>query len=602
MTKIASYFDKFLSISKSSWSILRLFWKKYKKYIFLLFVLSVLISVLPFASSGTRGYLINKLIEAVTQKTGLNYEVSIAIVLALGVMFVIPYFNSFYSYIQKMLWFFVHERSEFMIYKKFGVLDIKQREDPKTNDLINTITENKWRINNFLDRIFYIFQNIIAIITALVIIFKFKWWASVIIIIGTFPEFIAGTKYAHFMWGIYDAKGEVKRKFWNLEYYLRDKEIAKETKIFQSAGYLLRKMKQLFKNFRKEEFKNEKRRIKYEFMALLVSQLSEAFVFFLFILDVLDGRMQVGTLAFVAGSVVNLRSSLNSFFMNLSKQYEDMLFINDIIRFLNLEKGMEEDRNSVILQKRCPEIKFDRVFFKYPFTNDYVLYDISFTINPGDKVAIIGENGAGKSTLIKLLCRFYDPTRGNIYINGYNLKDINLASWYRLLAVIFQEYGTYRFKVKESIAISRPDENIQNRRVEESAHLAGADRFIEKFERKYDQMLGVEFKDGVELSTGQWQKIALSRVFYRNSFVFVLDEPTSALDPLSEEEIFNILRKKTENKIVIFISHRFSTIRQADKIIVLDGGRIVEMGTHKELMENNGLYRKMFISQSKGYR
>ncbi len=252
--------------------------------------------------------------------------------------------------------------------------------------------------------------------------------------------------------------------------------------------------------------------------------------------------------------------------------------------------------------KKTPRIEFKNVSFAYPDTKGQVLRDFSLEINHGEKIAFVGENGAGKSTIIKLLARFYDVDSGVILINGKNIKDLNLESWYRYIGVLFQEFNKYEYSVNENIYFGKVHEKYNEQEITRAATLAGAHPMIQKLDKGYQQMLGRMFEGGIELSGGQWQKVALARAFLRNAPILVLDEPTSALDARAETEVFGRVEKLAKDKTVIIISHRFSTVRNADKIYVIDNGKIIESGNHLSLMKLNGQYAALFNLQAKGYR
>jgi ATP-binding cassette subfamily B protein len=245
------------------------------------------------------------------------------------------------------------------------------------------------------------------------------------------------------------------------------------------------------------------------------------------------------------------------------------------------------------------------VSFRYPVEEGdmpWVLRDLSFTIKPGEKIAIVGVNGSGKTTLIKLLCRIYDPTEGNIYINGINLKDIKLDNWQSALGILFQDFPIYNLTIRESIGVGRIEENgslydDKEARLVQAAQFSGADDFI----KDYDKLIWKDFAGGIDLSKGQHQRLAVARMFYRNAAVTILDEPTASIDAVTEERIFNTLEKNMEGKTVILISHRFSTVKNADKIILMEHGRITEFGSHRELMQLDKQYAALYNMQAKRY-
>jgi ABC-type multidrug transport system fused ATPase/permease subunit len=252
-----------------------------------------------------------------------------------------------------------------------------------------------------------------------------------------------------------------------------------------------------------------------------------------------------------------------------------------------------------------PLIEFDNVSFRYPAEEGetpLVLQQLSFTIKPGEKVAIVGVNGSGKTTLIKLLCRIYDPTEGNIFINGINLKDISLEDWQSAIGILFQDFPVYNLSIRESIGVGRLDENGEQavgkeEQLKQAAQFSGADDFI----KDYDQLIWKEFADGIDLSKGQHQRLAVARMFYRNAAVTILDEPTASIDAVTEEKIFSTLEKNMQGKTVILITHRFSTVKNADKIMLLEHGHLLEYGSHKVLMQLNGQYAALYNMQAKRY-
>jgi len=282
--------------------------------------------------------------------------------------------------------------------------------------------------------------------------------------------------------------------------------------------------------------------------------------------------------------------------------YENNLYVNHYFDVLSLPQLVKEPKRAIKLKlDRIPKVEFKNVSFSYPDTKELVLKDVSFTIDPKENIAIVGPNGAGKTTIVKLLCRFYDVTAGAILIDGVNIKNVSLQEWYKFLGTLFQEFMHYNFTVKENIMMGRP-EFTDKRLMIEAAEKSGAAEFIEKLPKKYNQLLGRQFEGGTELSQGQWQKIAIARAFYEGAPILILDEPTSAIDAEAEYEIFNNLLRFYKDKTLFLISHRFSTVRNANKIIVLNEGQVVEQGSHEELLSKAGLYAKMFKKQAIGYQ
>ena len=315
-------------------------------------------------------------------------------------------------------------------------------------------------------------------------------------------------------------------------------------------------------------------------------------------------KISIGNYTFFISSLGAFTGSLYGIEYNLANLFDEAQYVKDYMEILDLPDFIEKPKNGgTRTKKEAPSIEFRNVSFRYPNTEVDVLKNLSFTINPGEKVSIVGENGAGKTTLIKLLARFYDVTEGEILINGINIKEINLESYYKIWGVLFQSFAKYWFTVNENIGIGNPQNIFNNELIKESATKAGADTFIKKLKNGYENMLSTDFENGIDLSGGQWQKIGIARGFFAQPKMIILDEPTSALDALAEAKIFEEIEKSVKDTTMIIISHRFATVRNTDKIIVIENGKIEEEGKHNDLMQNEqGLYYKMFTSKAKGYK
>jgi ATP-binding cassette subfamily B protein len=284
---------------------------------------------------------------------------------------------------------------------------------------------------------------------------------------------------------------------------------------------------------------------------------------------------------------------------------ESSLYVNDYFELLALKPRLPENPHPVAVAPAGPppRIEFDNVTFHYPGSKHNVLSGVSFTLEPGAGLAVVGANGAGKTTLIKLLLRLYDPTTGRILVDGVDLREVDAASWYRRIGALFQDFNRYdSLSVRDNIALGRPEARATLEEVKAAAAEAGSDAFIEEYPQAYNQILNRSYQDGIEPSGGQWQRIALARAFYRNADILILDEPTSAIDAKGEFEIFEQIAASQRDKSTIIISHRFSTVRNADTIIVLEDGRITERGTHDELVKLRGRYHELFELQASGYR
>jgi ATP-binding cassette, subfamily B, bacterial len=375
-----------------------------------------------------------------------------------------------------------------------------------------------------------------------------------------------------------------------------------ELKIFQNVTKFYRLVSEMLATFNDKQKKLETTAFIWRIVASGISIIFQALLYFWILWLVTHGHLKIGTMTFLLSSLGRFQGALNGFFRNLAYQFEWSLYVSDIFKVLDTKPLIDSPVNAVCISDEAPpSIEFRNVSFAYPGTEKLILRDLNLTISSGERLAIVGLNGAGKSTLIKLLMRFYDPTSGMILINGIDLKCLERESWWSCIATLFQHYADYEFPVREVISLGRSNGQGFLTKVVRSAKAVDAHSFITSFPNHYNQMIGKEFDDGIELSGGQSQKMALARSIYREPRLMILDEPTASIDASAEAQIFGQLEAKAEGRTQIVISHRFSTVRRSNKICVIEEGKITELGTHKELMSNNKTYAKLFKLQAKGY-
>jgi ATP-binding cassette subfamily B protein len=316
------------------------------------------------------------------------------------------------------------------------------------------------------------------------------------------------------------------------------------------------------------------------------------------------GIFGIGDFQFYRGVIQNFGTTVSSAAFGMSRLQESFIYIDDFFKLMSYTPRLPQSARPVRLSlSTIPVVRFDHVSFRYPSAKRAVLHDISFTLEPGQHLAIVGANGAGKTTILKLLLRLYDPTSGTVSLDDQPLPTIALESWYDHLGFLFQDFNRFSpLSVRDNITLGGQAGTATTKRLERAIRLADATQFIGKLPSGVDQVLDPSFKGGTEISGGQWQRLALARSFYRTPNVLILDEPTSAIDAAAEHIIFQRLFREQQVKSMIIISHRFSSVRRADKILVLDQGRIVEEGTHQELMKQAGKYQQLFNLQAEGYK
>lgn len=593
------FFKEILGVSGR---VMRLIWGDKKGLIVLLAFVYVLVSLLPFARTGAFGLLLNELVAFTGSDAGApRLTLLIAAVVALAALS--PLLLTFQTYISKLVWFFVQEKAELLVMERRSELDVAAHEDPRLNDLLNRVDESGvWRLMNFTDRQFYFLQNGVEVAVASAILGLANGWVLALVFLGTLPELVIGIRYGSDVWGIHTARAEIRRKFWNLRSHFFFLPPLVELKLFQTSRHFLSIIRELFLAFQNEQKRVDRIHLIRQFVGTALSQAAIAGATLWFISEVIRRNLQIGTFTFLLASIAQFNTSLSAFFTNLGKQYQDGLFVTDVFRLVDLPAALVRPERGIRLDSaRTPEIVFENVSFAYPGTERTVLNNISLAIHPGQKLALVGLNGSGKTTLVKLLCRFYDPTSGRILIGGNDLCEIHLDDWYAMLGVLFQDYANYHFLVRDAIAVGRIGGMPLLERVKEAAQASEADVFIEEWERKYEQMLGKQFTGGIEPSIGQWQKLALARTFYRDPRVLILDEPTASIDAESEAKIFEKIEALPKDRSVILISHRFSTVRHADRIAVIENGGITELGSHEELLGRDRTYARLFRLQAKGY-
>jgi len=485
--------------------------------------------------------------------------------------------------------------------EKFSKLDFEQWEDSDLNDLLNKVKDSyTYRPTNFASRQIWLIQNFISIISNIIAVITLGPVFVIMILLATIPEFFIGIKFGKSAWNIHGAKSELRRDFYNTSHFLTHDRLLQEIHIFNIQNELVNRIDRLY-----EEFFNYQ---KEEVRKLLQNRLfitSLAFVVYIFIIGIIIARaitgvITVGSLSFYMGRVDGLGRSFKNMFQNLSKNFEDLLYVRDLFKLYDLEPAIDPNPKGRKVEPPFT-IKFKNVWFKYSKSDEYVLKDFNLEIEPEENVALIGENGAGKTTIIKLLIRFYDVSKGEILINGVNIKELNLGSWRKQIGALFQDFNRYPYTFLENIRLGDVDKEPEKDLVDEVVKKAEATGLVEKLPKKKKTILSKRFKEGVDLSTGEWQKVALARAFFRDAPILILDEPTSSIDAETEYKIFKQIHQFEQDKTVIMISHRFSTVKDADQIYIIGDGKITESGSHRELIDKDGQYAKLFKLQAESY-
>ncbi len=491
-----------------------------------------------------------------------------------------------------------------IVLSKISTLDIAYFEDSEFKNTLEKVRDAySWRPLNMMEYLLFGFQSLIQIVVAVVILATLAPLLIVVILIVALPELISRIKESELSWGIWDAQSPHRKKFWYISSMLQERDSVLEMKLFQLPKRFLSEIRGIQKNIYEDNRVLATKYLGINSIFNVLGGITFIAVLLFIVLEAIAKRVTVGDISYYTTVITNLQSGVGGLFRNLVRIFSESLYTASVFEVLDAPPKIKQiEKPTKINLNKPPLIELKNVSFTYPGSKKTVLKNFNLVINPKEKIALVGENGSGKTTIIKLLCRFYDVDEGEILINGVNLKKLDLNDWYKALGVLFQDFVKYEYKAWENIHFGKADEKENIKRVVEAANLAGADPMIRKLEKGYEQMLGRTFEGGVELSIGQWQKIALARGFFRSAPILILDEPTAAIDAKAEAEIFNRVEKLSKDKTVIIISHRFSTVRNADKIYVIDNGEIVESGSHTQLMKLNGQYATLFNLQAKGYQ
>ena len=493
--------------------------------------------------------------------------------------------------------------SSIKIIKKTNELSISQLEDPTFYDKLERArSQTNGRVNLMSNALSQI-QDSIVVGSLVIGLIYFEPWLVLLLILSIIPAFINEYKFSSRQYSLARSWTAERRELDYVRYIAANNTTAKEIKLFGLTDYLAERFRYLSDKY---YHLNKKLAIKRSAYGTIFSMLGTASyygAYVLIIYRVINGVITIGDLTFLSGSFNRLQSKLQGMFSKFTRISQNALYLKDYFDFLDLQPlFFDKDKSREIPVNIQEGFRFEDVTFAYPGSEEKVLKGVTFTLNVGEKMAFVGENGAGKTTLIKLLLRFYEPTSGAIYLDGINIKEFDIQAYQKIFGVIFQDFVRYEFTVKENISVGDIEQRDNLPRIRSAAESSLASDVIKGFRNGLDQQLGKRFSQGKELSGGQWQKIALARAYMKDANVIILDEPTAALDARAEFEAFQRFIGLTEGKTSVIISHRFSTVRMADRIVVLHQGRILEHGTHQGLMYNDKLYAELFKLQAAGYQ
>lgn len=501
--------------------------------------------------------------------------------------------------------FALNDYIELQLDKKLNTLDPAVFESTKFQNLLAQMDGVKGAMGSFLARMISLIGNVVQFITAAIVVStQFPLFVP-LIILATIPSYLSLDKYRDDMWPYWSTeRGLLERLFQYIRTTFSNPATSKEVAIFKNGPSLLKKVKDAqatyYRKFSKASYKRLFILLLSGFFQIGVFMVTQAFN----LAAVMAGKLSIGQFTIFFQQTFHLGISAEGILdnyssMNMRTKYIDQYF--ELLQYPNAISSTKEPKP--LPQKERPlVVEFKNVSFTYPQSQRPILKNFNLTIKSGEKIALVGENGAGKSTIIKLLLRFYDVTEGTITVNGTNIKELDLGAWQGRIGALFQDFIKYQFTLKENVIYGAVEKQNDLKAIHDALAKSGANNFLHTLPKGMEQVVGKTFENGVDLSGGQWQKLALARAFFRDAPILILDEPTSAIDAKAEYEIFEKVQQLQKDKTVIIISHRFSTVRNADRILVLDEGKIIEEGNHETLMKKKGLYEELFTIQAQGYK
>jgi ATP-binding cassette subfamily B protein len=582
--------------------VLRILWESGRAVVSWGIGLRLIVAVLPFAVAKVAQYIIND-IAGVLRGTTLpsNFWILVATEVVLNVF--LGLITRAIDYSDSLLANRYTQYVSVRVMEQAARLDLTTYEDPVFYDRLERA---RVQATDRLAMIQQMGRLIQQVITTLVFSAALAWaspWLVLLLAAGVLPSFLGETHYAFLGYAKNFRQTPAKRQMDYLRQVAGSREGAKEVKLFGLNKFFTERFQALAHQIYIEDVTLSRSKLIVGGLLGIIGTLGYYGAYVYVIWRTIRGAYNIGEFTFLTTAIQQASSNLQQVFSTTSGIADQALFLTDLIAFFDMKPTVQSKPNALSTPKVIRQgFEFRNVSFTYPGTERTVLKNFNLTLHPGERIALIGENGQGKTTVVKLITRLYDPTEGQILLDGVDLREYSIEDLHRHIGVIFQDFMRFEMTARENIAIGSVDRLDQQAEIELAAHKSLADTVVRKLAGGYDQMLGRRFEGGVELSGGEWQKMALARAYLRDAQLLILDEPTAALDARSELEVFERFAELTAGKMALLISHRFSTVRMADRIVVVSGGRLIEEGTHQELMARNGLYAGMFEMQAASYR
>ena len=589
------------SMIKILWFIYRRYYRE-KKFAFQVWAYLLFLffdRVYPLLISWMLAQLIDKSINAISNQLAIS--ALMPTILVFGVVIIGGVIiSSLRQYFDSLMTMWIGYLEDEVYVGKFLTVEPQAYENP---DFIKDKTTLNWNgsaVWGTLETAFETVTMIPVIAVSLVAILKFSPLLALCAVVASIPYAFVVRKFGARVWGIWRDRGEEKIKYqaYKNAGWTSNFEIFQEMYIFKYGRMLLDKALEINKKFNIKLEANNRQRYIWSTVSSVISSVVYLLAIILTIRLVLNGQLTVGMLTFAISAYQKFNGDISDIFYNISWISGNKEILEKFYNVQNWKNTIVNGSTPLPSDKRGIALEFRDVSFKYPNTKKWVLKDLSFKINEDEDLAVVGRNGVGKTTLIKLMLRVYDPNKGDIFVDGINIKDINLDEYYRNIGILSQTFNHLGITAEDNIYVGDVEREKSLEAIQTAAKEADIHNDIVALPEGYQTFLTRDLKKGIQLSGGQWQKLAIARAFFRSSKLLILDEPTSAVDALSEEKIFDSIRANAKNKTTLIVSHRFATVRKAKRIIVIDKGRIVEDGNHEDLMKQKGLYAEMYNTQA----
>ncbi len=601
MGRLLSRFQRLLYLRKA----IALVWESTPQLTVANFVLVLAQSVLPLVSLYLTKLIIDRITEGGSSPETTLQPLVILISIAALVALITDGLRSLAGWVSEAQSQIVTDYIQNILHAKSIEVDLAYYENPQYYDVLHQAqTEASYRPTLILNRLIQLGNSSLSLGGIALLLFSFDWAIAGFLLIAALPVFLVRLKYSQQLYSQWQQWTPQERMAHYYSTLMTQSSHAKEIRLFNLGELFQRRFNHLRQAIRQDRLALSARRSFAESFTQSSASLAMFAALGIMAYQALIGGITVGSLVMYYQAFQRGQTLLRETLSYLANLYENSLFLSNFYDFLSLKPTITAPiPPRHWLTPVRGKIEFNQVSFSYPHSQRSVLEQISFTIKPGETIAIVGENGAGKTTLIKLLCRLYEPTSGNIILDGINLQDVSPLTLRQQMSIVFQDYAHYHLTVQENIGVGEIQVWDNLKRIQEAAEFAKIREMIEHLPQGYDTILGKELLNGEELSMGEWQKVAIARSFLRqNAPILILDEPTSSLDPQAEAEILNQFQQLAHNRTTILISHRLSTVKFADQILVLKEGKIAEQGTHEQLIQKSGLYASLFNTQANPYR